>query len=135
MYKYVMSFNDNPIEFPEFLGFTGPYKHCNVLLTDASCKWSNEGCTTNNECCSGSCITRHPGTGPRCEKSSLLRPCLYNYHCENRAICGSKNKCCSDYWNDCRSSKDCCDPVHVYFRYNIHCLLYIPRCSICSWHL
>jgi hypothetical protein len=86
---------------------------CIVLLTDASCKWSNEGCTTNNECCSGSCITRHPGTGPRCEKSSLLRPCLYNYHCENRAICGSKNKCCSDYWNDCRSSKDCCDPVHV----------------------
>jgi hypothetical protein len=81
MYKYVMSFNDNPIEFPEFLGFTGLIAvglaamllimHvsifdtavilyslklfiCNVLLTDASCKWSNEGCTTNNECCSGS---------------------------------------------------------------------------------
>lgn len=27
MYKYVMSLKDNPIEFPEFLGFTGPYKH------------------------------------------------------------------------------------------------------------
>ena len=27
MHKYVMNFNDNPIEFPEFLGFTGPYKH------------------------------------------------------------------------------------------------------------
>lgn len=83
------------------------------LISATGCKWSNEGCFSNQECCSNGCSLRHPGTEPRCEKSSILGPCLYNYHCERNFICGPKNKCCSDYWNDCRDETECCDPAHV----------------------
>ncbi|CAC5403526.1 unnamed protein product [Mytilus coruscus] len=82
------------------------------VLSASGCKWSNEGCFSNSECCSNSCSLKHPGTEPRCEKSSILSPCLYNYHCERNYICGPKNKCCSDYWNDCRDETECCDPAH-----------------------
>ena len=84
-----------------------------LFFPDAACKWSNEGCTFDHECCSKSCSSEHPGTEPRCEKSGMLDPCLYNYHCERAQICGPRNKCCSDYWNGCRSADDCCDPAHV----------------------
>ncbi|XP_046336907.1 uncharacterized protein LOC124118715 isoform X1 [Haliotis rufescens] len=76
------------------------------------CKWSNEGCSSDKECCSGRCEQGHPGTDARCTKSVLHQPCLYTYQCEDRLKCGSHNKCCSNYWGTCRRPSDCCNKMH-----------------------
>ena len=78
-----------------------------------NCKFSNEGCESDEECCSGKCLQAHPGTNPRCTRSSLHRACLYNYQCEDRLICGPRNTCCSKYWGTCSQTKDCCHPQFI----------------------
>ncbi|ESO92907.1 hypothetical protein LOTGIDRAFT_162387 [Lottia gigantea] len=78
---------------------------CNAFL----CKWSNEGCSKDDECCSGTCERSHPGMNKRCTKSVLHDPCLFTYHCQSRLHCGAKNRCCSKYWGICRLPTDCCD--------------------------
>ncbi|XP_041354981.1 uncharacterized protein LOC121372619 [Gigantopelta aegis] len=75
-----------------------------------NCKWSNEGCTSYSECCSKRCEQRHPGTNPRCTKSMLNQFCLNTYQCEDRLLCGKKNRCCAKYWGACRRKWDCCEP-------------------------
>ena len=77
------------------------------------CKWPNDGCSSNDECCSGKCELPHPGTNPRCALSSMWYPCLSGYHCEGRLKCGLDLVCCSAYWGTCSDSEDCCDKYHV----------------------
>lgn len=77
------------------------------------CKWSNEGCSTNEDCCSKHCYKAHSGTNARCERSSLAEPCFASYQCEDGLSCGLKYTCCSPYWGVCIVSNDCCDPEHV----------------------
>ena len=83
------------------------------LLAAFNCKFSNEGCESDEECCSGKCLQAHPGTNPRCTRSTLHRSCLYNYQCEDRLICGPKNTCCSKYWGMCIQHEDCCHPQFI----------------------
>ncbi|KAL8574483.1 hypothetical protein ACOMHN_060153 [Nucella lapillus] len=73
-----------------------------------NCKFSNEGCDSDNECCSSNCVQAHPGTNHRCTRSSLHRSCLYTYQCEERLTCGPANTCCSKYWGMCSRHEDCC---------------------------
>nr|KAG5698011.1 hypothetical protein BaRGS_005829 [Batillaria attramentaria] len=78
-----------------------------------NCKFSNEGCDEDKECCSGKCIQAHPGTNARCTRSSLNQSCLYTYQCEDRLTCGRNNTCCSKYWGTCSRQEDCCDRFSV----------------------
>ena len=50
------------------------------------CKWSNEDCNSDGECCSQRCVQVHPGTNARCMKTSMGGPCLYNFHCGYRYV-------------------------------------------------
>ncbi|XP_076435768.1 uncharacterized protein LOC143275501 [Babylonia areolata] len=104
-----------------------------AVMTDAkymfNCKFSNEGCESDKECCSGNCVQAHPGTNQRCTRSSLHKACLYTYQCEERLTCGPANACCSKYWGTCRNDDDCC------FR-DLRCLeaegFYYKRCLMGS---
>ncbi|XP_055869188.1 uncharacterized protein LOC129923198 [Biomphalaria glabrata] len=89
--------------------------YCSCIWTcqGFNCKFPNEGCHDNSECCSGKCIHAHPGTNPRCTKLSMHKPCLYTYQCEDRLKCGSSNKCCAKYWGVCTENRDCCDDLQL----------------------
>ena len=63
------------------------------ILRDVN--WPNDGCTANNECCSGKCELLHPGTNPTCARSSMWQPCLSGFHCDSRLKCGLDHVCCS----------------------------------------
>ena len=79
-----------------------------------SCSWSNEGCSTDSDCCSRSCWRAHEGTNPRCRHSTLGEPCVFDYHCGDDLVCGQKHyNCCSPYWKMCTKDSDCCEPDHV----------------------
>ncbi|XP_070183058.1 uncharacterized protein [Littorina saxatilis] len=78
-----------------------------------NCKFSNEGCEYDEECCSGKCLQAHPGTNPRCTRSTLHHDCLYSYQCEDRLSCGPLNTCCSKYWGTCMRHEDCCHSQFV----------------------
>lgn len=81
----------------------------NIRATELiKCKFSNEGCDDDKECCSLKCLQAHPGTNARCTLSTLNDSCLYNYQCEDRLVCGSHNRCCSKYWGTCTKDQDCC---------------------------
>ncbi|KAK6195236.1 hypothetical protein SNE40_000707 [Patella caerulea] len=82
---------------------------CSAFL----CKWSNEGCDRNDECCSGSCQQLHPGMNARCTKSVLHNPCIFTHHCQDRLHCGADNTCCSKYWGTCRRQIDCCNKNYI----------------------
>ena len=96
--------------------------NCTEMIT---CKFSNEACQAKEECCSSNCLQAHPGTNPRCMRSTLNDSCLYNYQCEDSLVCGPFNRCCSKYWGICSRHDDCC---HATFR----CLeaegFYYKRC-------
>ena len=77
------------------------------------CKWANEGCSIDSECCSGVCELLHPGTNPRCAKSGMGQPCLFQFHCDNRMKCRHNHLCCAGHWDTCSSDKDCCAPHHI----------------------
>lgn len=76
-----------------------------------NCKFPNEGCERDEECCSEKCVEAHPGTNARCTKLGIHKPCLYTYQCEDRLKCGN-NTCCAKYWDICRHARDCCDKTH-----------------------
>ena len=84
-----------------------------AMVYSQRCKWLNNGCSSNDECCSGKCELPHPGTNPRCARSSMWYPCLSGYHCEGRLKCGLDHVCCSGHWGTCSDSKDCCEKYHV----------------------
>ena len=78
------------------------------------CNWSNEGCSSNADCCSQDCVKKNQGTNPRCERSTIHEPCYENYHCDSGLACSSLTyKCCAPYWGSCVKTIDCCDPGHV----------------------
>ncbi|RUS84381.1 hypothetical protein EGW08_007843 [Elysia chlorotica] len=89
-----------------------------------NCKFPNEGCERDEDCCSRKCVDAHPGTNARCTKLGLHKPCLYTYQCEDRLRCGN-NSCCAKYWGICKHARDCCDKTH-------HCYevddFYYKRC-------
>ena len=85
-----------------------------ILRTETKkCRWSNEGCSLNDDCCSGSCVQQHEGTDPRCEKSAIHFPCFYSYQCEDGLACGNQYSCCSPFWGVCSDNGDCCEMKHV----------------------
>lgn len=75
-----------------------------------NCKFSNEGCERDAECCSFKCVQSHPGTNARCTRCSLHERCLYTHHCEERLVCGTNHTCCAKYWGTCTRREDCCNP-------------------------
>ncbi|XP_059141914.1 uncharacterized protein LOC131929636 [Physella acuta] len=77
-----------------------------------NCKFPNDSCEDNSECCSGKCNEAHSGTNPRCTKLGLHKPCLYSYQCQSLLLCGSKNRCCSKFWGFCNHDRDCCESKH-----------------------
>jgi hypothetical protein len=76
------------------------------------CRWANEECSVNQDCCSKHCVLKNPGTHHRCKQSFIGQYCLYRYHCEERLMCGSNKKCCASYWDPCSNDTHCCDPEH-----------------------
>ncbi|GFS10405.1 hypothetical protein ElyMa_001322600 [Elysia marginata] len=96
---------------------------CHTCLA-FNCKFPNEGCERNEDCCSNKCVDAHPGTNARCTKLGIHKPCLYTYQCEDRLRCGN-NSCCARYWGICKHARDCCDKTH-------HCYevdgFYYKRC-------
>uniref|UniRef100_A0A0L8G3G9 Granulins domain-containing protein n=1 Tax=Octopus bimaculoides TaxID=37653 RepID=A0A0L8G3G9_OCTBM len=76
------------------------------------CKWSNEDCSDDSECCSHQCKQAHPGTNYRCTQNPMNYACIYDYHCVTRLICGSDQRCCAGEWGDCMHNSHCCDPAH-----------------------
>ncbi|GFO08781.1 hypothetical protein PoB_003528600 [Plakobranchus ocellatus] len=85
---------------------------CATACLAFDCKFPNEGCERNDDCCSKKCVDAHPGTNARCTKLGMHRPCLYTYQCEDRLRCGINNTCCAKYWGICKDAVDCCDPSH-----------------------
>ena len=83
------------------------------MMYSQRCKWPNDGCSANKECCSGKCELLHPGTNPRCARSSMWQPCLSGFHCDSRLRCGLDHVCCSGHWGTCSDSKNCCENYHV----------------------
>eukprot|EP00106_Octopus_bimaculoides_P022277 XP_014789719.1 PREDICTED: uncharacterized protein LOC106883278 [Octopus bimaculoides] len=82
-------------------------------FTGYHCKFYNDGCSSDAECCSGRCMQKHEGTNFRCTPSALHQPCVYDYHCSDGLECCEKTyNCCSPIWKDCMYSVDCCDPEH-----------------------
>lgn len=77
------------------------------------CRFSNEGCSEDTDCCSQSCEQRHSGADKRCSKSEILSPCYADYQCEDGLQCGRKYKCCAPYWHICYSAEECCDIEHA----------------------
>ena len=77
------------------------------------CKWANEICAADDECCSGRCDELHPGAEPRCGNSRLYFPCIFDFQCEGGLACGENYSCCSPFWGVCTQTKDCCDPEFV----------------------
>lgn len=84
-----------------------------VCLFTAQCKWSNEDCEFDEDCCSQSCVKLHEGTNPRCAKSPMHYPCFFVYQCEEGLACGSMYSCCAPYWGVCVEKDDCCDKSQV----------------------
>lgn len=78
----------------------------------ALCRWSNEGCYENEDCCSESCERAHEGAHKRCSKSEINQPCYADYMCEDGLQCGRKYKCCTPYWGICNSNDECCGSEH-----------------------
>lgn len=86
---------------------------CFLFRLGFHCKFSNDGCNSDSECCSGRCLQKHEGTNHRCTPSMLHQPCVFNYHClEGLECCERTYNCCSPIWRDCMSSVDCCDSNH-----------------------
>ena len=83
------------------------------MMYSQRCKWSNDGCNNNSECCSRKCERLHPGTNHRCKISSMRQPCLSGFHCDSRLKCGMDYVCCSGLWGTCSESADCCEHDHV----------------------
>ncbi|OWF50297.1 hypothetical protein KP79_PYT23120 [Mizuhopecten yessoensis] len=77
------------------------------------CKWSNEDCVKDSDCCSDECYLAHEGTDPRCARGTVGFPCYADYQCESGLDCGSKYKCCAPYWGICSHINQCCDKSHV----------------------
>lgn len=77
------------------------------------CKWSNEDCSANDQCCSKRCITKHEGTDPRCASSPMHYPCFFDYQCDDDLACGEFYNCCSPFWGVCSIQDECCDVTHV----------------------
>lgn len=85
-----------------------------LISSGFRCKWSNEGCDSDSECCSKKCELPHPGTNPRCTKSPLYGPCIFHYQCQDRLECSRKRyQCCSPYWGTCMNRTDCCNTRHL----------------------
>lgn len=82
------------------------------MMYSRRCKWANEGCRNNNECCSGTCDLLHPGTNQRCTESSMGQPCLFGFHCDVGLKCGQDHICCAGHWGTCSADDDCCAEYH-----------------------
>lgn len=85
---------------------------CFYITSGTKCKWSNEDCSHDSECCSKSCEQAHPGTNNRCTQNRMNSACIYHYHCDDRLICGPDQRCCADEWGSCMEKSHCCDPEH-----------------------
>ncbi|KAL8559306.1 hypothetical protein ACOMHN_059997 [Nucella lapillus] len=83
-----------------------------IVSAVLACSWSNEGCDSNQECCSKSCFRAHEGTNYRCRHSGLAESCVFDYHCGDNLECRDY-KCCSPYWKMCTKHDDCCNKEHV----------------------
>ncbi|XP_060565105.1 uncharacterized protein LOC132724289 [Ruditapes philippinarum] len=77
------------------------------------CKWSNENCDSDSQCCSSRCVKLHEGTNPRCASSPMHYPCFFSYQCEDGLTCGDYYTCCAPFWGVCTDKDDCCDPQYV----------------------
>lgn len=77
------------------------------------CKWSNENCMSDSECCSEECYLAHEGTDPRCARGAVGFPCYADYQCESGLECSSTYKCCAPYWAVCSHINQCCNKKHV----------------------
>lgn len=84
-----------------------------TVFTFTRCRWSNEGCESDAQCCSSSCERAHEGTNPRCTKSEIMEPCFFDYQCNDKLECGKSYHCCAPYWAVCTSTDDCCEHQHV----------------------
>ena len=84
-----------------------------MVITGAQCKWSNENCDADEDCCSQRCVRLHEGTNARCEKSPMHYPCFFGYQCEKGLACGEMYSCCSPFWGVCVDIDDCCEKNHV----------------------
>jgi hypothetical protein len=88
-----------------------------VYISDCSsykrCRFSNEGCSEDEDCCSTSCERIHSGANKRCTKSEIMSPCYADYQCEDGLQCGRRYKCCAPYWGICDSLEQCCDLEHI----------------------
>lgn len=82
-----------------------------TLKETKKCRWSNEGCSQNEDCCSGGCVQQHEGTDPRCVPSPMHYPCFYSYQCESGLACGNQYSCCSPFWGVCTKTTECCDQI------------------------
>ncbi|XP_022309394.2 uncharacterized protein LOC111115097 [Crassostrea virginica] len=98
--------------FLSFLIFQFTTGQIPTLIGLPQCKWANEECADNDQCCSQSCVLKNPGTNRRCSRSSIGQECLYVYHCEDRLLCGDRRKCCASYWETCSRNQHCCDTNH-----------------------
>ncbi|KAH3850573.1 hypothetical protein DPMN_092995 [Dreissena polymorpha] len=84
------------------------------MSTDcAQCKWANENCERDKQCCSGRCVSLHTGTTPRCGSSPLNYPCFFGYQCEQGLDCDNLYRCCAPFWAMCSNTQDCCDDSHI----------------------
>ncbi|KAL4238155.1 hypothetical protein ACF0H5_002866 [Mactra antiquata] len=83
------------------------------ITSSLMCKFSNENCDGNDECCSRRCVKLHEGTNARCASSTMHYPCIYEYHCEDGLACGDFYSCCAPFWGVCADEGDCCDETHV----------------------
>lgn len=79
----------------------------------ALCRWTNEGCEDDSDCCSQSCEQAHRGADKRCSAAEVNFPCYADYMCGEGLACGKKYKCCVPYWQICDNAAECCDSDHV----------------------
>lgn len=83
------------------------------VLSAGQCKWSNENCEVDDDCCSKRCVKLHEGTNPRCASSPMHYPCFFGYQCEKGLACGDMYSCCAPFWGVCIEKGDCCEKSHV----------------------
>lgn len=107
------------------------------VFSGGQCKWSNENCDVDEDCCSKRCVRLHEGTFPRCAKSPMHYPCFFGYQCEKGLACGEVYSCCAPFWGVCVKKDDCCEADHVCrqmdgFTYN-RCLPNSAKRTLGNW--